>query len=59
MEGLTGWCLLRFMAGPGLAIRVICAEEPYMERDFAETRILLKIITDYANASRKVGLTKH
>jgi len=33
--------------GPGLAIRVLCAEEPYMERDFSETTVLLKIIADY------------
>ncbi|XP_046336154.1 GMP synthase [glutamine-hydrolyzing]-like [Haliotis rufescens] len=36
--------------GPGLAIRVICADEPYMEKDFAETNILLKIIVDFATA---------
>ncbi|XP_067658415.1 GMP synthase [glutamine-hydrolyzing]-like [Haliotis asinina] len=36
--------------GPGLAIRVICADEPYMEKAFAETNILLKIIVDFATA---------
>ncbi|KAJ8320512.1 hypothetical protein KUTeg_002099 [Tegillarca granosa] len=36
--------------GPGLAIRVICADEPYMCRDFAETSVLLKFIADYSNA---------
>ncbi len=41
--------------GPGLAIRVICAEEPYREKDFAETQIILKNIIDYANAVKKVG----
>lgn len=25
--------------GPGLAIRVICAEEPYLEKDFSETQV--------------------
>lgn len=25
--------------GPGLAIRIICAEEPYMEKDFSETQV--------------------
>ena len=40
-------------SGPGLAIRVLCAEEPYMERDFAETQILLRIMTDFANSSKK------
>lgn len=39
--------------GPGLAIRVICAEEPYMEKDFAETGIMLRIIVDFANAIKK------
>ncbi|KAK2157925.1 hypothetical protein LSH36_181g02015 [Paralvinella palmiformis] len=36
--------------GPGLAIRVLCAEQPYMERDFTETSALLKILTDFSNA---------
>ncbi|XP_071839853.1 GMP synthase [glutamine-hydrolyzing]-like isoform X2 [Apostichopus japonicus] len=39
--------------GPGLAIRVICAEEPYIEKDFGETNILLKILADYANADKR------
>ncbi|KAL5013508.1 hypothetical protein ScPMuIL_007778 [Solemya velum] len=34
--------------GPGLAIRVICAEEPYMGKDFAQTATLLKFIVEYA-----------
>lgn len=25
--------------GPGLAIRIICAEEPYIEKDFSETQV--------------------
>ena len=33
--------------GPGLAIRIICAEMPYIERDFMETQVLLKVLTDY------------
>lgn len=40
--------------GPGLAVRVICAEEPYLEKDFAETSLILKLIVDYANAVKKV-----
>ena len=36
--------------GPGLAIRILCADEPYMERDFTDTVLILKFITDYANA---------
>ncbi|KAJ8022220.1 GMP synthase [glutamine-hydrolyzing] [Holothuria leucospilota] len=39
--------------GPGLAIRVICAEEPYIEKDFGETNVLLKILADYANADKR------
>ncbi|XP_072040456.1 GMP synthase [glutamine-hydrolyzing]-like [Amphiura filiformis] len=39
--------------GPGLAIRVICAEEPYMGRDFAETNVILRILVDYARAASK------
>jgi len=27
--------------GPGLAIRVLCAEEPYMEKDYSETQACL------------------
>lgn len=34
--------------GPGLAIRVICATEPYMEKDFSETSVLVKVIVSYA-----------
>lgn len=34
--------------GPGLAIRVICAQEPYMEKDFNETSVLVKVIVSYA-----------
>ncbi|CAH0564257.1 unnamed protein product [Brassicogethes aeneus] len=33
--------------GPGLAVRVLCAEEPYMERDFSETQVLVKIIVEF------------
>jgi len=25
--------------GPGLAIRILCAEEPFMEADFGETQV--------------------
>lgn len=25
--------------GPGLAIRILCAQEPFMEKDFAETQV--------------------
>lgn len=43
-------CLL----GPGLSIRVICAEEPYICKDFAETNNILKIITDFSASVKKV-----
>jgi GMP synthase (glutamine-hydrolysing) len=39
--------------GPGLAVRVICAEEPFMEKDFSETSVLVKVIVNYANALQK------
>lgn len=25
--------------GPGLAIRILCAEEPFIEKDFSETQV--------------------
>ena len=40
--------------GPGLAIRVICADEPYICKDFAETNNILKIITDFSAMVKKV-----
>ncbi|XP_034229959.1 GMP synthase [glutamine-hydrolyzing] isoform X2 [Thrips palmi] len=39
--------------GPGLAIRILCAEEPYMEQDFSETQVLVKIIVGYNNMVKK------
>lgn len=33
--------------GPGLAIRILCADEPYIERDFSETQVIVKIIVEY------------
>ena len=41
-------------AGPGLSIRVICAEEPFICKDFAETNNILKIITDFSASVKKV-----
>lgn len=26
--------------GPGLAVRILCADEPYIEKDFSETQVL-------------------
>lgn len=28
--------------GPGLAVRILCADEPYIEKDFSETQVLQK-----------------
>ncbi|CAG9863687.1 unnamed protein product [Phyllotreta striolata] len=39
--------------GPGLAIRVLCAEEPYMENDFSETQVLVKIIVEFHQMLQK------
>lgn len=39
--------------GPGLAVRIICAEEPYMQKDFTETSVLIKQIVNYKNALAK------
>ncbi|MEQ2196645.1 hypothetical protein XENOCAPTIV_007052, partial [Xenoophorus captivus] len=39
--------------GPGLSIRVICAEEPYICKDFAETNNILKIVTDFSASVKK------
>ncbi|TRY96325.1 hypothetical protein DNTS_021826, partial [Danionella cerebrum] len=39
--------------GPGLAIRVICADEPYACEDFTETNNILKIITDFSASVKK------
>uniref|UniRef100_A0A8C2C2P8 GMP synthase (glutamine-hydrolyzing) n=1 Tax=Cyprinus carpio TaxID=7962 RepID=A0A8C2C2P8_CYPCA len=43
--------------GPGLAIRVICADEPYICKDFAETNNILKIITDFSASVKKLECT--
>ncbi|KAK7873744.1 hypothetical protein R5R35_013275 [Gryllus longicercus] len=39
--------------GPGLAIRILCAEEPFMERDFSETQVLVKIMAEYEQMLQK------
>lgn len=40
--------------GPGLAVRVICADEPFMEKDFSETSVLVKVIVNYSSSLLKV-----
>ena len=42
--------------GPGLAVRVICADEPFMEKDFSETSVLVKVIVNYSSALQKVSI---
>lgn len=39
--------------GPGLAIRVLCQEEAYAERDFSETQVIVKIIAEYGSMCEK------
>lgn len=39
--------------GPGLAIRILCAEEPYIERDFSETQVIARVIVDYQEKRAK------
>ncbi|KAL1473080.1 hypothetical protein MTO96_022566 [Rhipicephalus appendiculatus] len=36
-----------------LPVRVLCGDEPYMEKDFSETSVLVKIIIDYSNSLKK------
>ena len=40
--------------GPGLAVRVICAEEPYMDKDFMETACLIKTAVNFNASVAKV-----
>nr|CAX73074.1 putative GMP synthase [Schistosoma japonicum] len=39
--------------GPGLAVRILCAAEPHIERDFSETTSLIKMIAGYHQMSQK------
>ena len=41
-------------SGPGLAIRVICAEQAYKEKSFSETASMLRAAVDFHNLSTKV-----
>lgn len=40
--------------GPGLAIRVLCADEPFIEKDYSETQVIVKIIVEYQQMLKKV-----
>ncbi|KAM7439597.1 hypothetical protein ABFA07_011051 [Porites harrisoni] len=39
--------------GPGLAIRILCGDEPYQGNDYAETNIILGQIVDFVTAVKK------
>ncbi|KAK4037094.1 hypothetical protein OUZ56_029132 [Daphnia magna] len=39
--------------GPGLSIRILYAEELFMEADFVETQVLIRLMVDYANMAAK------
>lgn len=39
--------------GPGLAIRIICQEEAYMEKDFPETQVLCRLVVNYSDMVAK------
>ncbi|KAK4012774.1 hypothetical protein OUZ56_025021 [Daphnia magna] len=39
--------------GPGLSIRIIYAEEPFLEADFDETQVLIHLMVHYANIAAK------
>ena len=39
--------------GPGLAIRILCANEAYMEKDFAETQVLCRLVVNFAEMAAK------
>lgn len=55
--GLPGDLVMRHpFPGPGLAIRIVCAEEPYIERDFSETQVIVKIIVEYEQMLLKVNI---
>ena len=41
--------------GPGLAIRVICAEQLYQEKEFSITSIMLRLIVEYSTEHTQVN----
>lgn len=55
LEILYTWQQTVLATGPGLAIRIICGDEPYQGSDFAETNIILGQIVDFVTAVKKVS----
>ena len=39
--------------GPRLAIRILCASEPYMEKDFAESQVLCRLVVNFSDMLEK------
>ncbi|XP_046753705.1 GMP synthase [glutamine-hydrolyzing] isoform X1 [Diprion similis] len=39
--------------GPGLAIRILCTDEPFMDKDFSETQVIVKIMAEYEQMLQK------
>ena len=52
---MYSWQQTVLATGPGLAIRIICGDEPYQGSDFAETNIILGQIVDFVTAVKKVS----
>ena len=48
-----------YYLGPGLAIRVICTDEPHIGKDFSETNVLLRLMVSYADSIDKVIMQCH
>ena len=40
-------------SGPGLAIRILCAHEAHMEKDFAETQVLCRLVVNFFEMAAK------
>ncbi|XP_043465501.1 GMP synthase [glutamine-hydrolyzing] [Leptopilina heterotoma] len=52
--GLPGLLVSRHpFPGPGLAIRILCADEPFMDKDFSETQVIVKIMAEYEQMLQK------
>merc|ERR1719211_948293 len=39
--------------GPGLAIRILCANESYMQKDFAETQVMCRLVVNFHDMVQK------